>query len=203
MMTLKECFQYANYLSRLLATANRYLCDTKFTMNRKEIHKRAKAVGEAIPDETILESKDQFCGVTPMQMVDLVQEIVSEMDTLQDVIDEAKSGTGFDKLVMINSKKRDALANYEDMAKLKPSTNVICGTDYKFNAEGNQSPYRYEVEVQTSIDFDRNQIRNLIRKLRKECDDTSAKIDEIQLNKVDFTPKYSIGDDVFDILVTD
>lgn len=202
-MTLKECFQYANYLSRLLGIVNRYLCDTKFTMSRKEIHRRAKAIGEAIPDETVIESKEQYCGVAPMQMVDLGQAIIKEMDTLQNAIDEAKSGTDFDKLVMINSKKRDALTTYEDMAKLKPSTNTIFGTAYKFNAEGNQSPYKYEVEVQTSIDFDRNQIRNLIRKLRKECDDTSAKIDEIQLNKVDFTPKYSIGDDVFDILVTD
>lgn len=203
MMTLKECFQYANYLSKLLGTVDRYLYDTKFTMNRKEIHRRAKAVGEDIPDETVIESKEQYCEVTPMQMVDLEQAIIKEIDVLQDVIDEAKSGTGFDKLVMINSKKRGVLATYENMAKLKPATNTICGTDYKFNAEGNQSPYKYEVEVQTSIDFDRNQIRNLIRKLRKECDDTSAKIDEIQLNKVDFTPKYSIGDDVFDILATD
>lgn len=200
-MNLKECFQYANYLNKIYYDAKTCLGNTAYTTTKKEIHKRGKALGDSsIADDIVETVRDGFPDVTPMQMVNFVEDIVKEMENLQDAIEDAKDGSGFDKMVNINSKKREAIAAYEIMLAIKPSTAITQGTDFKFNVEGNQSPYKYEIEVQKSIDFDRNAIRGLVRKLRKEVDNISAKIDELQLMKVDFIPKYCMGDSIFDIL---
>ena len=53
----------------------------------------------------------------------------------------------------------------------------------------------YDVNRKTSIDFDRTDVRNLIKKYLKETDEISAKLDLIEITtQVDFIPKWDINE---------
>jgi len=53
---------------------------------------------------------------------------------------------------------------------------------YKFNNEGNQVPYRYDVKEVTTIDFDRNFVRDLMRKYQQEANEISNKADHCMID---------------------
>lgn len=66
---------------------------------------------------------------------------------------------------------------------------------------GDQVSYSYEVIETTSIDFNRNDVRNLIKKYLKETDEISTKLDAIEINTVvDHSPLFDVND-VFDELI--
>lgn len=76
-------------------------------------------------------------------------------------------------------------------------------TDYKFDVDGKQTSYRYEVIETTTIDFDRNDVRGLAKKLQKECDNISSKLDLIELTTdVEFTPKWDVNDTLEEIITS-
>jgi hypothetical protein len=85
------------------------------------------------------------------------------------------------------------------MTTIKPSECIITGTSTKFNEEGNQVKYTYDIKEVTTIDFDRNAVKAIVSRLRQEVDSTSTQIDLMQLNTmVDFETIYEIGDSLED-----
>lgn len=55
----------------------------------------------------------------------------------------------------------------------------------------------------TTIDFDRNDVRGLAKKLQKECDNISSKLDLIELTTdVEFTPKWDVNDTLEEIITS-
>ena len=66
---------------------------------------------------------------------------------------------------------------------------------YKFNAEGNQVPYYYNVEDTMEELFDREQLKALLKRLTTESDELSAKIELAYVTgEVNFEPTFDIGD---------
>lgn len=192
-MTLKESFQYMNYLKSLVNQANGELYEQQFCTKTVETHMK-----DANNPEVIEVKKNT--DIKPMDLVNLTMDIIGEIDGLESAISEAKSGSGFDELVYVNSQKRLFLDSLEKMLEYKTVENKRQGISYIINANGDQTPFKYDVISVTSIDFDRNQIRGLVRKLRDETAKNSLRIDELQLINVDYIPKYSIGDSFSDIL---
>ena len=201
MMTLKECFQYARYLDNLkMEICNSYLYDNNFLMDVTETHKRSKALHNDEPDIVVNKREDKYPNIDVQTIVSLLNSIIDEYARLQDIITEAKAGTGFDALVATNTRWRDALSVYQYMLREKPYTKTTIGSDFMINAEGNQTPYKYEIEVNGKIAFDKDTIRNMVKMLHQQVEETSSKIDELQLRKVDFEPKYSTCDTLDDIV---
>ena len=88
------------------------------------------------------------------------------------------------------------------MSKVKSSENVTRGTGYKFNNDGVQSQYYYDVTSVTTINYDRNDVRNIIKKLSRETEETSLKVDVIQsTTEVNFEPKWDITDTLEDVVL--
>ena len=88
------------------------------------------------------------------------------------------------------------------LAKRKPKETQTTGRDYKFDINGEQKPYNYNINRITSIDYDRNTVKNLIKKYRKECDEISSKLDEIEITtQVNFTPLFDVNDSFEDLVV--
>ena len=81
------------------------------------------------------------------------------------------------------------------IADIKPSEIKTTSKSYKFDINGEQKPYVYDVNRKTSIDFDRTDVRNLIKKYLKETDEISAKLDLIEITtQVDFTPTWDVNE---------
>lgn len=202
-MNLKESYRYANYLDRLLETASMYLTHLEFITTTKQMHIRSKANSEAA-DETLILPKPYDVDFTPMQLIDFSVKVIAEKELLAEAIASAKSKTeiNIDNAISMNKKKQSFINVLNNMANTKANTKTVQGYGYKFNAEGNQTKYYYDIEETTTIDFDRNDVKALIKKYSRNCDDISAKLDAIEINTiVDFTPKWDVNDSFEDVVI--
>ena len=202
-MNLKESYRYANYLDALLNTAYRYLQNKGFTTTTKQNHLRSKANNEA-SDEIVEVQKPYDVEFTPNDIIDFVVGVITEKELLANAIAKAKSGAeiNIDNAVAMNKKKQTFISVLNGIADIKPREKTTQGTDYKFNQQdGNQIRYFYNIEETTTIDFNRNDVKALIKKYSKECDDISSKLDAIEINTiVEHTQKYDISDTFEDLV---
>lgn len=194
-MNLKESYRYANYLDNLLSTAYSYLSNKGFITTTKQNHLRSKANSDA-QDEVIDVQKPYDVEFTPMNVVDFAVKVIDEKERLANAIAFAKANTeiNIDNAIAMNKKKQGFVSVLNGMADIKATEKQKNGSDYKFNAEGNQVAYYYTIVETTGIDFDRNDIRALAKKYLKETDEISAKLDTIEINTIlDFESKYDIN----------
>ena len=202
-MNLKESYRYANYLDSLLRRAYTYLGNTGFVTTTVEEHLRSKSNPD-VDDETIEVQKPYDVEFTPNQVIDFVVKVLDEKEKLSDAIAEAKSTTeiNIDNAVAMNKKKQGFVSVLNGIADIKPSEFITNGTDYKFNQEGNQVKYVYNVKKVTTIDFNRTDIKNLIKKYLKETDEISAKLDFIEINtEVIFEPSFDVNSSFEDSII--
>ena len=202
-MNLKESYRYANYLDSLLRRAYTYLGNTEFVTTTVEEHLRSKSNPD-VDDETIEVQKPYDVEFTPNQVIDFVVKVLDEKEKLSDAIAKAKSTTeiNIDNAVAMNKKKQQFVNVLNGIADIKPSEKIVNGTGYKFNQEGNQVKYFYSIKQITSIDFDRKNIRNLIKKYAKETDDISTKLDLIEITtQVDIEPRFDVNDKFEELVV--
>ena len=194
-MNLKESYRYANFLDKLLTTAYTYLNNKGFTTSTKQNHLRSKANPEAT-DEIIEVQKPYDVDFTPNNVINFVVKVLNEKELLANAITIAKANTeiNIDNAVAMNKKKQGFVNILSSLANIKPSEKQRNGSDYKFNAEGNQVSYYYTVQETTTVDFDRNDVRALSKKLLKETDEISAKLDTIEINTtLDFEPRFDVN----------
>ena len=195
-MNLKESYRYANYLDGLLSTAYTYLRNKGFVTTTVEEHLR-KQSNPDVENETIEVQKPFDVEFSPNDVIDFVVKVIEEKEKLSESIAKAKNTTdvNIDNAIAMNKKKQAFVSVLNGIADIKPSEKVVNGTGYKFNQEGNQVKYFYNVKQITSIDFDRKNIRNLIKKYAKETDDISTKLDLIEVTtNVEYDPLFNIND---------
>ena len=195
-MNLKESYRYANYLDGLLSTAYTYLRNKGFVTTTVEEHLR-KQSNPDVENETIEVQKPFDVEFKPNQVIDFVVRVLNEKDKLSEAIAEAKSTTeiNIDNAISMNKKKQAFVSVLNGIADIKPSEIKTTSKSYKFDINGEQKPYVYDVNRKTSIDFDRNDVRNLIKKYLKETDEISAKLDLIEITtQVDFVPTWDVNE---------
>ena len=195
-MNLKESYRYANYIDGLLSTAYTYLRNKCFVTTTVEEHLRSKSNPDA-EDETIEVQKPYDVEFKPNQVIDFVIKVLNEKDKLSDAIAKAKSTTeiNIDNAIAMNKKKQAFVSVLNGIADIKPSETKATSKSYKFDINGEQKPYIYNVNRKTSIDFDRNDVRNIIKKYLKETDEISAKLDLIEITtQVDFVPTWDVNE---------
>ena len=195
-MNLKESYRYANYLDSLLNTAYTYLRNKGFVTTTTENHLRSKANVDA-QDEIVEVQKPFDVDFTPNQVIDFVVDVLAEKEALVDAIANAKACAeiNIDNAIAMNKKKQGFVNILSNLANIKPSEKQRNGSDYKFNAEGNQVQYYYTVIETVGIDYDRKSVRALSKKLLKETDEISAKLDAIEINTIlDFEPLFDVNE---------
>lgn len=201
-MNLKESYRYANYLDNLLSTAYSYLRNKGFITTTKQNHLRSKANSDA-QDDVIDVQKPYDVEFTPNNVIDFIVKVIDEKEGLFNAIVLAKSNTeiNIDNAVAMNKKKQGFVSVLNDMVGIKATEKQTTGRDYKFDVNGEQKPYTYNVTEITSIDFDRDSVKGLIKKYNKVCDEVSAKLDEIEITTfVEFNPQFDINDTFEDLV---
>lgn len=200
MITLKKSFELQNYLKSLFDEALSILSYSDNVTVSTQEHMRKKVYSEA-EDETVIKPKYTDCDFSINDLIDFVCIVQTEMENLTTAINHAKhhDKKDFDGMITINNRKRELLRLLLNMANIKPKENILSGRSVKFNEEGNQVTYSYDIKEVTTIDFDRNKVKAIASKLRKELDETSTTIDVMQLETmVDFESKFEIGDSLED-----
>lgn len=194
-MNLKESYRYANYLDGLLSTAYTYLRNKGFVTTTVEEHLR-KQSNPDVENETIEVQKPFDVEFLPNDVIDFVVKVINEKEKLSESIAKAKNTTdvNIDNAIAMNKKKQSFVSVLNGIADIKPSETKTTSKSYKFDINGEQKPYVYDVNRKTSIDFDRNDVRNLIKKYLKETDEISAKLDLIEITtQVNFIPAFDIN----------
>lgn len=202
-MNLKESYRYANYLDRLLITADTYLRNKGFVTTTEQNHLRSKANPDA-QDEKIAVQKPYDVDFKPNDIIDFVVKVINEKEKLFSSIADAKARTkiNIDNAVAMNKKKQSFVNTLNSIVSIKPSETQSMGKDYKFDINNEQKPYSYQIISKTSIDFDRNSVKGLIKKYNKECDEISSKLDEIEITtQINFTPLFDVNDSFEDLVV--
>lgn len=202
-MNLKESYRYANYLDRLLMTADTYLRNKGFVTTTEQNHLRSKANPDA-QDEKIAVQKPYDVDFKPNDIIDFVVKVINEKEKLFSSIADAKARTeiNIDNAVAMNKKKQSFVNTLNSIVSINPSETQSMGKDYKFDINNEQKPYSYQIISKTSIDFDRNSVKGLIKKYNKECDEISSKLDEIEITtQVNFTPLFDVNDSFKDLVV--
>lgn len=193
-MVLKEAFRYQNYLSSLIREARGFLQSRDFVTTTEQKHNRKKVNPDA-EDEVVQVKRSCDVDFKPEQILDFIMKAMGEKQKLTSAIVEAKRNAevDIDAALEMNREKQEIISALTHMDSFKSTSKDGQGKDYRFDINGEQKPYLYPVTEITTINFDRNDVRGLIKKLRKETDEISTKLDLIKVNtEVDYTPIWDI-----------
>ena len=201
-MILKEAFRYQNYLSLLLSQVMNYLSCESYITTTIQSHNRTKVNPDA-QDEKITIQKPYNVIFEPNDLIDFVVKVIEEKEKLSNAIAESKRTLEFDidAAMSINKMKQEFIQTLRRMAVIKSTELEKEGTSYKFNNDGDQVSYRYPVKEVKTIDYDRNTVKSLISKFKKETDKISTERDRIDImTEVNYDPIWEVDTPLEDIL---
>ena len=203
-MNLKEAFQAQNKINELFEHFKDYLESEKNITTVKEKHFRSKAADgqtDEILDVTNYDNKIYDTN----KVINFLMVLIDEREKIAKAIHAAKSAMTFDidTAVDVNKKRHKFAEVLREMRQLKSKSLLRknAGTGYVFNKDGNQTDFRYDVEVVTTIDFDRNKVREIVKKLQVEADKVSNEIDAALIGtQVDYVLPFDTHASAVEIL---
>lgn len=201
-MILKEAYRYQNYLQRLISSTERMLSNRTFVTITKQEHLRKKANSDA-NDETIILPKPDNEEYSPMDIINFLVKAIEEKEKLSLAIESAKKDTSIDMdaAMSMNRVKQDFISCLSELSKIKSSETKRTGIAYTFNVNKEQVAYQYDIKEVTTIDYNRDDVKKLIKKYKKETDDISNELDRLMIiTEVNYSPIWDIDTPFEDIL---
>lgn len=199
-MNLKESFRYQNFLESMMSSAGESITNREHSLAVTKKHLRSKANSDA---EDMYENVDFGEFHKNDDVLGFMLFLVNEREKLTTAIGKAKATIGFDLDAAVETNKfRQTLAyRTKMMLRYAASKKMERGTDYKFNAEGNQNQYFYDIEVEYTEAFNREEAKRLVKEIATEADKTSAAIDSAMINtQVDYTAPFNVNDSFDDVM---
>lgn len=201
-MILKEAFRYQNYLDDLVNYALSYLRDDTYIMKTELHHMRKKANPEA-EDEVVDMTGERTLQCSAGDFILMLTHIMEEKEQLSNAINNAKltSVINIDAEVANNKLRHRVTNTLSSLGQRRPSERITRGYGYKFNAEGNQTQYTYDIKTIQTIDFDRNAVKAISKSIAKKADEISTQLDKAMVEiEVAYNPPYDVGTSFEDAL---
>lgn len=202
-MNLKESFRYQNFLNGMISAAGASIVAPENGYIVKKVHFPSKVNGEAKDYEEVEQAED---APKNDKVIQAMLRILDERRKLSEAIGKAKASIGFDLDAAIETNKsRQMIAKSIDrmLTRYKAKKSTERGVGYKFNVDGDQTEYYYDVEVSHEENFDRAAAKEIARKLITKADDQSSSIDAAMVNTmVDYQPPFNVNDSLEDIVAT-
>lgn len=201
-MNLKESFRYQNILESMMSFAGDSVTNREHSLAVTKKHLRNKTNNEAEDMNEIVDFGEFYKNDDVLKFMLF---LVNEREKLTTAIGKAKSSIGFDldAAVETNKFRQTLVHRTKTMLRYTSSKKVERGTDYKFNAEGNQNQYFYDIEVESTEAFNRESAKRVMKEIATKADETSAKIDSAMINtQVDYTAPFNVNDSFEDVMET-
>lgn len=179
----------------MMKTGN-YLTDSRVSMKTMQEHMRKKINPDA-EDETIDANVIKVVDFSANELICFMEFICKERESLTTAISaaKAKAPIDIDTEIANNKTRQRVAATFSAMGNMKSSERKSRGTDFKFNAEGNQVSYYYEIKEVSTIDFDRNKVKNLAKAFITKADEISTLIDKAMVEiEVGFDGAFNVND---------
>ena len=204
MLDFNDACRYQNFLKTMFNKVCRHVMDTDFIITTVKTHHMSDACKTAEDKVEVSKSPFDDTSITPDKMIKFGLAIINEREKLAEAISFAKAQADLqvDAACMIN-KDKDTFSNYlANIANLKTKETESNGTGYTMNEiDGKQTSYVYKISVVNKINFDRNFVKGVTSRLKREMKDTSKEIERFNLDvQVDFEPRWSEDDSLEDIL---
>lgn len=201
-MNLKESFRYQTFLSSLMRSAIGSISIKEHSLNTVKCHRRSKANPEATD---ITEMVDNGIFPSNDSVIRFMEYLVDARAALTTAINKAKQSLPFDldAAVEANKFRRSVNGGIGMMLRHVASQQTSKGQDYKFNAEGNQSAYYYDIEVTNAEAYDRDNAKKVMRSMISEADKVASKIDAALINTtVDYVAPFDVNDSFEDVIAS-
>ena len=201
-MNLKEAFTYQNFYDRLIGMVDTYLTETNSTYKRTFTHLR-HAVNPEAEDVTKVETQTEKLPYDVATMVSFALDVLEEKEKMYAAIRKAKESAELDLDAAIGmNKTRKNLQNVLTELYQKREYDIMSsGRDYKFNVNGDQVPYNYEINEKLILEYDKKDIKKIMKSLDATCNEVSKQVDRLNVNlAVDIVPKYTLDMDLEDCL---
>lgn len=199
-MNLKESFRYQNFLDRMMRDACYSVQNSDHAFTITKVHNKTKAN----PDATDLSEVVEVDDFAPNDdVIRFMAWLIAEREKLTKAISAAKVAVGFDIDAAVETNKFRQQANQavKRMLAQRAIKRTERGQDYKFNAEGNQMPYYYEIEVTSTEAYDKAKSKDFMRSVIAEADKASADIDSAMINStVDYEPRFDVNESFEDVM---
>lgn len=200
-MNLKEAFRYQNFLKMLIQNAavsfavKDHCLTTTVTHHKSQTNPEAADTVECVQVDPFTSNDD---------MLKFVQEIINERRLIGRAITEAKKTIPFDIDAELSTNKmvrNDIIPALSSALRWKPTTKKGTASDYKFNAEGNQTPYVYEIETTTTYAFDAPHCKEVLNGFKDYVDQCSSDIDSAMINTiVNHEPVFNMNHSFEDVV---
>ena len=200
-MNLKEAFRYQKFLDRLLSSAYSSIYNSAHCFKITKAHNLHKANPDADDRVEEVESTEPFFPND--DVIRFMTMIVSEKRKLSEAIGKAKRRSEFDIDAAIETNKfrqrtHDAIKAMLSRSVYKKTERAM---DYKFNNDGVQAPYYYDVDIVATEAYDREESKKVMRSMIEEADAVSSQIDAALINiAVDYEPLYNVNESFEDIM---
>ena len=205
-MILKDSFRYQNYYNKLIESAYLFLAITDNVTQKKQEHLKSKYNPDA-ENETIIKKNEYFenKNITPMHVVTFLMDILSEKEKLTNAIATAKVNAkiAIDSSIEMNKSRQSVIRVLSNMVNIKSYETTTTGRSVMLNADRNQVSYTYDIDEVVTIDFNRNVVKSILKKLTEQTDKVSADIDMANITvEVNYTPKYDLDDSLEDCIIS-
>ena len=199
-MNLKEAFRYQNFLSSMLNNARSNLCQRDHALKTIETHRKSAADPDAcdvveVANNKVFEPNDN--------VIKFILWLIDEREKLSLAISWAKKDAlvDIDAEIIANKFRQNASDAIRIMLSFEPTTRKDVGRGYKFNNEGVQAPYVYDIEITQEELFDRDASKSIMMELLEQADRKSAEIDSAMVNtEVLYTPVFNVNSTFADVM---
>lgn len=201
-MNLKESFRYQNFLEEMMCSACASIQTPNHCLKVTKTHLRNKVNPDA---QDIIETVEVEPFFANDYVISFMTWLVAEREKLTTAINAAKASVDFDidAAIETNKFRQRVNSSIKSMIRHTPTKSIESGRDYKFNVEGNQMPYVYEIEVVSEEAYNKAGAKTLMRETISRADEVSAAIDAAMINtKVDYEPVFDVNE-TFDDVMTD
>lgn len=196
-MNLKEAFRYQSFLERMLYDAQCSIGNSDHRFLVTKYHKCHDCNEDAADYSEEVDFGEFYSNDSVIKfMVDLVEQRSQLCLAIDDAKEALRSDGGIDIDAAISKNKfaQRVVSSISNLLTSKGSTKIGRETGYKFNVDGNQTPYYYTVETVYKENFDRASAKSVVKKLTTEADASSTAIDEAMIRaEVNFTPVFDVN----------
>ncbi len=210
-MNLKEAARYGKFLNDMIYVAQITSTSNDYIKKTIETHNKSKFNSEDEDEVIEITSQDKL-NIKSNNLIYLAKDLIEEKLMLNLAIQKSKSNLSInleendlilslDEAISYNKQLRSLISSCNTLNKVKSTESKRKEYGYKFNVEGNQVSYQYEVIVKKDIDFDKKEVYDLSKILKGKTDKISTLIDQSMTKDIiDFVPKYDINDSFEEIV---
>ena len=200
-MNLKDAFRYQKFLNKLSEDAICSITNRVNCLRTTKTHKRSWVKPDADDYTETIDNENPFIVD---DLIAFMKELSIEKECLTCQINIAKNSCDFDidSLIESNKIKQNMCNAIKTALGITPLSYTEKAKDYKFDINGTQIPYYYDVEINEERTFDGDKAKTIMKNAIANCEEKSKHIEKMMINtEVNYPATYDVNDDFVDIVV--